>query len=99
MHDDILYESHGAVRLVTINRPAKMNSLDFEANDALIDALMTFDGDDAARVAVITGAGDAAFCAGADLKTYTMNFATTPPPEFRARYTNGYGIGGITRGG
>ncbi len=98
MHDDILYESHGAVRLVTINRPAKMNSLDFEANDALIDALMTFDGDDAARVAVITGAGDAAFCAGADLKTYTMNFATTPPPEFRARYTNGYGIGGITRG-
>ena len=47
MSDDVLYESHGAVRLITINRPAKMNSLDFDANDALIDAWKAFDGDDA----------------------------------------------------
>lgn len=98
MSDDILYESHGAVRLVTINRPAKMNSLDFAANDALVEAWQAFDADDAARVAVVTGAGDQAFCAGADLKTYTMSFATTPAPAFRQRYTNGYGLGGITRG-
>jgi enoyl-CoA hydratase/carnithine racemase len=98
MSDDILYESHGAVRLITINRPAKMNSLDFVANEELIDTLVAFDSDDDARVAVLTGAGDSAFCAGADLKTYTMDFATTAPPEFRERYTNGYGLGGITRG-
>jgi len=98
MSNDIVYESHGAVRLITINRPAKMNSLDFAANDALIEAWLEFDRDEDARVAVITGAGDQAFCAGADLKTYTMSFATTPAPEFRRRYTNGYGIGGITRG-
>lgn len=98
MSDDILYESHGAVRLITINRAAKMNSLDFAANDALVEAFQRFDADQEARVAVLTGAGDKAFCAGADLKTYTMNFGTSPQPAFRERYTNGLGIGGITRG-
>jgi enoyl-CoA hydratase/carnithine racemase len=46
---------------------------------------------------VITGAGDQSFCAGADLKTYSLNFARTPAPEFRKKYTNGPGFGGITR--
>ncbi len=94
---DIRYEKHGAVRLITISRPEKMNSLDFAANDALVAAWREFDADDAARVAVVTGAGDQAFCAGADLKSYTMRFAATPAPEFRRRYTNGPGFGGITR--
>jgi enoyl-CoA hydratase/carnithine racemase len=98
MSGDILYEAHGAVRLITINRADKMNALDFAANDHLIEAFKTFAADDAARVAVLTGAGDKAFCAGADLKTYTMAYATTPAPEFRARFTDGYGLGGITRG-
>jgi acetyl-CoA C-acetyltransferase/enoyl-CoA hydratase len=35
---DIRYEAHGRVRLITIDRPAKMNSLDFEANDRLVAA-------------------------------------------------------------
>ena len=72
MSDHLLYEAHGHVRLITLNRPAKMNSLDFEANDALIERWREFDADPEARVAVVTGAGDKAFCAGADLKTYTM---------------------------
>ena len=94
---DILVERHGAVRLITINRADRMNSLDFAANDALVAAWREFDAEDDARVAVITGAGDRAFCAGADLKTYTMAFARTPAPEFRHRFTNGPGFGGITR--
>jgi enoyl-CoA hydratase/carnithine racemase len=94
---DIRYEHHGRVRLITIDRPAKMNSLDFEANDRLIEAWHTFDADDGAQVAVITGAGSQAFCAGADLKTYTMAFARRPAPEFRSRFTNGPGFAGITR--
>lgn len=97
MSSDILYERLGHVRLITINRPEKMNSLDFAANDALIERWREFAADDQARVAAITGAGARAFCAGADLKTYTMTFATLPAPEFRARYTNGPGFGGITR--
>ena len=94
---DINYEHHGAVRLITINRAAKMNSLDFAANDELVAVWREFDNDDEARVAVITGAGDKAFCAGADLTNYTLNFAQAPAPEFRRKFTNGPGFGGITR--
>ena len=94
---DINYEHHGAVRLITINRAAKMNSLDFAANDELVAVWREFENDDEARVAVITGAGDKAFCAGADLTNYTLNFAQAPAPEFRRKFTNGPGFGGITR--
>jgi enoyl-CoA hydratase/carnithine racemase len=94
---NILYEKKGHVRLITINRAEKMNSLDFTANDELVDMWHEFDEDDDARVAVITGAGNQAFCAGADLKTYTLAFAQTSAPEFRKKYTNGPGFGGITR--
>lgn len=98
MGETVLYESHGQVRLVTVNCPAKMNAMDFDANQRFIAAMRAFDADDDARVAVVTGAGRDAFCAGADLKTYTMAFARTPAPEFHRRYTMGYGFGGITRG-
>ena len=94
---DILCETLGQVRLITINRAAKMNSLDFAANDELVAVWREFDADDSARVAVVTGAGEQAFCAGADLKTYTRNFARAAAPEFRERFTNGPGFGGITR--
>lgn len=94
---NILYEKKGHVRLITINRAEKMNSLDFTANDELVDLWHEFDEDEDARVAVITGAGSQAFCAGADLKTYTLAFAQTSAPEFRKKYTNGPGFGGITR--
>lgn len=94
----ILWEDHGPVRLITINRPDQMNSLDFAANAELIDVWRAFASDRDLRVAVITGAGDKAFCAGADLKTYTMNFAQRPGHEFRVQFTEGPGFGGITRG-
>src|SRR5690606_4570349 len=94
---DIRYECHGKVRLITLDRPRVMNSLDFAANDELVACWAEFDADDDAHVAVITGAGEQAFCAGADLKTYTMAYARTPAPEFVRRYTNGPGFGGITR--
>jgi enoyl-CoA hydratase/carnithine racemase len=94
---DILTEQHGPVTLITINRADKMNSLDFAANDALVEVWRRFDADPCARAAVVTGAGEKAFCAGADLKTYTMDFANRPAPEFRQRYTDGPGFGGITR--
>jgi enoyl-CoA hydratase/carnithine racemase len=94
---DILYEKHNQVRLIKIDRAEKMNSLDFAANDELVEIWKEFDADETARVAVITGAGDKSFCAGADLKTYSLNFARTAAPEFRKKYTNGPGFGGITR--
>ncbi len=98
MAEDIRYEAHGPVRLITIDRAGVMNSLDFDANDRLTDLWREFAADDGARAAVITGAGDKSFCAGADLKTYTIDYATRPAEEFRRLYTEGTGFGGITRG-
>lgn len=97
MPEDISLERIDRVALITINRPQVMNSLDFAANDLIVAKWREFADDEHLRVAVVTGAGDQAFCAGADLKTYTMNYATTPAPEFRTRYTDGPGFGGITR--
>ena len=97
---DIRLDKHagGRVWLVTIDRPDKMNSLNFAAHDEMVEVWKSFSADTEARVGVVTGEGDTAFCAGADLKTYTMAFANTPAPEFRTRFVDGYGLGGITRG-
>ena len=97
MSQNILYERRGHVRLITINRATKMNSMDFAASDEITERFREFDADDDARVAVVTGSGEKAFCAGADLKTYTMNFARSAPHEFRQKFTEGPGFGGITR--
>ena len=98
MSDAITIDDRGPVWMITLNAPAKMNALDFAASDALTAAWRRFADDPAARVAVITGAGDKAFCAGADLKTYTMPYATMEAPEFRRKVTDGPGFAGITRG-
>jgi enoyl-CoA hydratase len=56
-----------SVTIVTIERPEVRNAVDGPTAHALADAFRTFDGDETARVAILTGAGGA-FCAGADLK-------------------------------
>jgi enoyl-CoA hydratase len=64
----ILYETKGSVAKITINRPEAMNAFDLETARVMGERLQEFDADAALRVAIITGAGDKAFCAGADLK-------------------------------
>lgn len=56
------------VAMLTLNRPAVMNALDRQLAEALTRALPALDRDPAVRVAIVTGAGPRAFCAGADLK-------------------------------
>jgi enoyl-CoA hydratase len=63
----VTYTRDGMVAIITINRPERMNRLDAEIVDGLHDRWRQFMGDDAARVAVVTGAGKS-FSAGADLK-------------------------------
>jgi len=64
----LLYETKGTIARLTINRPESMNAFDLETARLLGERLQEFDGDPALRVAIITGAGNKAFCAGADLK-------------------------------
>lgn len=65
---EVLYERVGAAAVITINRPERRNAVDGPTGDALEEAYARFVADDSARVLVLTGAGDLAFCAGADLK-------------------------------
>ena len=66
--NSIEYAKDGLTALVTINRPEAMNALDLDAFRQLAARLEEFDRDAELRVAIITGAGDKAFCSGADLK-------------------------------
>jgi len=64
------FELDDGIATVTINRPERRNALDAEHYEALSRAWLRVRDDPAVRVAVITGAGDKAFCAGADLKSW-----------------------------
>jgi enoyl-CoA hydratase/carnithine racemase len=62
------YVKEGKVAIITINRPEKMNSLNREALNELYAAMVDFRDDPNLWVGIITGAGEKAFCAGADIK-------------------------------
>ena len=71
----VLSQDRGAVRVLTVNRPDKLNALDAATLDALHEAFLAAAADDAVRAVVLTGAGPKAFVAGADISQ--MN-ALTP---------------------
>jgi enoyl-CoA hydratase len=64
----VAVERDGAVVLLTVDRPDAMNALDVATLSTLRDLLLDLRADDAARAIVLTGAGDRAFIAGADIK-------------------------------
>jgi len=63
----VLTQRQGRVLVVTLDRPERRNAVDRATGDALTAAFRAFDADEAADIAVLTGAGGT-FCAGADLK-------------------------------
>src|SRR3954447_19914956 len=66
---EVTYERRGAAGVLTIDRPERRNAVDPSTADQLLEAYREFEGDDEARVMILTGARDEAFCAGADLKS------------------------------
>jgi enoyl-CoA hydratase len=77
-YETILVEQRGAVTLVTLNRPQALNALNSKVLDDLIAAFAAFEGDDSQRCAVLTGSGEKAFAAGADIK----EMAEKPASDF-----------------
>jgi enoyl-CoA hydratase len=67
-YEHLIYEQRGPVTVITINRPKSMNAIGPQTHTELVDAWGRFRADDDALVGVLTGAGEAAFCAGGDLK-------------------------------
>ncbi|MGH0034041.1 MAG: crotonase/enoyl-CoA hydratase family protein [Myxococcota bacterium] len=76
MANEILTETRGRVRLITLNRPEARNAVDTALGQALVAAIGEMDSDDGITAGVLTGAGKG-FSAGMDLKA----FATDGPPK------------------
>jgi enoyl-CoA hydratase/carnithine racemase len=92
-YKNILYEKRGHIAYVTINRPDRRNAIDPATSHDLKQAFEDFKADDDAWVAILTGAGDQAFSAGADL--VAMSAALSGGGE---GVPMNVPFGGITRG-
>jgi enoyl-CoA hydratase len=106
-YETILVEQHGAVTVITLNRPQVLNALNTHTLADLIAAFATYDGDDSQRCAVLTGS-EKAFAAGADIKEMqSQSFADMYSANFFAGYdritatrkpwiaaVNGFALGG-----
>ena len=107
-YDTILVEQRGAVTLVTLNRPQALNALNTQVLKELIDVFAAYDSDDSQRCLVLTGSGDKAFAAGADIKEMQpQGFADMYASDFFAGWekvtatrkpwiaaVNGFALGG-----
>jgi enoyl-CoA hydratase/carnithine racemase len=80
--EPVRYEVVRGVAWLTIDRPDARNAL----SKAVREALWRFNADEEARVLVLTGAGDRAFCAGGDLKEMADEALTVPPPDFLPQF-------------
>ena len=77
MSEVLTFETRGAVALLTLNRPGKLNALSNELLDALVGALDRVELDAAVRAVVVTGAGRA-FSAGADIAAFRRHMRAGP---------------------
>jgi len=85
-YSNILYEKDGPLAIVTINRPEVRNALNQAVMGELAQAIDEAEADDEVRVLILTGAGDRAFAAGADLKEMAArNTQTELGPASRLR--------------
>jgi len=90
----VLYEKRDGIAVVTMNRPDVRNAINTEMLCRLADAWQDVNDDPDVRVAILTGAGDKAFCAGADLDRLVRMMQGLRPPEteFDQRVLNDYSI-------
>ena len=75
-YDNLMLERDEAVAIVTFNRPAVLNALDAPTLDALRRAILDLQRDDSVRAVIITGAGEKAFVAGADIRDLALQTPT-----------------------
>lgn len=82
MFDAVLYEvDNSGIAVITINRPDQRNCLSKEVRAGLFAAWDQFENDSTARIAILTGSGDKAFCAGGDLKEMVETELKAPPKD------------------
>jgi enoyl-CoA hydratase/carnithine racemase len=82
MTEPVRYEVVNGVAWLTIDRPEARNALSKPVREGLFAGARRFNDDESAKVLVLTGAGDRAFCAGGDLKEMADTALTVPPLDF-----------------
>ena len=80
--DEILFDVEDGIALITIDRPQQRNAINRGVNEGLHKAFELFENDASLRVAILTGSGDKAFCAGMDLKEAAAKQLRVPPRNF-----------------
>lgn len=80
--DEILFDADDGIATITIDRPQQRNAINRGVNDGLRQAFDRFEKDAGLRVAIFTGSGDKAFCAGMDLKEAAALQLRVPPRDF-----------------
>jgi enoyl-CoA hydratase/carnithine racemase len=93
----VQYDKRGEIAYITLNRPEKLNAIDTETDELLFEAWTRFREDPEVRLAIVSGNGDRAFCAGADLATHVDGWLEGGPDLGRSVLDKGF-AGGITRG-
>ena len=90
MTDAVLFDAReDGIAIITINRPEQRNALGKEVRDGLFAAWDRFEKDPALRIAILTGAGEKAFCAGGDLKEMVETGMSVPARDmFPIPYDN-----------
>jgi enoyl-CoA hydratase len=90
MSDAVLYALlPEGIAIITINRPEQRNALSLEVRQGLFVAWDRFENDADARIAILTGSGEKAFCAGGDLKEMVERKLQVPPRDmFPVPYEN-----------
>ncbi len=78
MSDLVLFDVKDNIALLTLNRPEKLNALSYEVNDLLMRLLDRIKDDDEIRAIILTGAGDRAFSAGADIHEFSKSLRKGP---------------------
>ena len=82
MNDAVLFDARSdGIAVITLNRPDARNALGKDIRAGLFAAWERFERDPALRVAILTGAGEKAFCAGGDLKEMTELKLAVPPRD------------------
>lgn len=83
MSDAVLLEVSDGIALVTLNRPEKLNALDYDLIDRLMATLDRIETDTSARAVILTGAGERAFSAGADIHEFSRSVRRGPNAAVR----------------
>lgn len=73
MSEPVLFDRHGKTALLTLNRPEKLNALDYATNDLILRYLDELERDDRVHAIVVTGAGPRAFSAGGDIHEFSAS--------------------------